>query len=79
MECLDGAKGPGVGLPIEVAQGESWNEAWLEKLIDVVRVEVLDCAEGRARVSWRQRGLEEGRGAIPVTLDVEKGCSMANS
>lgn len=45
MEGLDGAKGAGVGLPVEVAQGQTGDEAWRKELVDVVRVKVLDWVE----------------------------------
>ena len=74
VEGFDGAEGPGVGLPVEVAQGEARDEAWFDKLVNVVRVEVLDW---RAQVSGQRRAERTGgREDQPVTLEVEKGCSM---
>lgn len=34
-----------MGLPVEVSQGQAWDEAGSKKLVDLVRVEILDCKQ----------------------------------
>lgn len=48
MQRLDGSQGPGVGLPVQVVEGESREQPGGKELVDIVRVEVIDWA---ARVS----------------------------
>lgn len=42
VEGVDGAEGPGVRVPMEVAEGQPRDEAGADELVDVVRVEALD-------------------------------------
>lgn len=80
MEGFDGAEGPGVGLPVEVAEREAGDEAGGEEFVDVVRVEVLDWrGQHVLAVSNRRREGGGRRAEVPVTLEVENCCSMANS
>ena len=50
-----------MGLPMEVAQGQAWDEARRKELVDLVRVEILDCSR-TARVSCGMRQRSECRG-----------------
>lgn len=58
MEGFDGAKGPGVGLPVEIAEGKAGDKAWGEEFVDVVRVEIVDWKRGRT-CQLRAKGAEE--------------------
>lgn len=42
MEGIDGSQWSSMGLPMEVAQGESRHQSWSEEFENVVRVEILD-------------------------------------
>lgn len=48
MQRLNGSQRPGVGLPVQVVEGESREQPGGKELVDIVRVEVIDWA---ARVS----------------------------
>ena len=68
-----------MGLPVEVAQRESGDQARCKQLVDIVGIEVLDWRE---TVNWSGKGWGREKGTmeyLPVTLEDENGCSMLNS
>ena len=42
VEGVDGAEGPSVRVPVEVAQGQPGNEAGADELVEVVGIVALD-------------------------------------
>ncbi len=77
MQGVDRPQRAGVGLPVQMAEGQPGDQARGEQLVHAIGIVVLDCAK-TARES--SRGPErEGGLRLPVTLDVEKGCSIASS
>jgi hypothetical protein len=47
-----------MGLPVEISQGQAWDEARGKELVDVVRVEILDCDQ-MARVSCCEKWMRK--------------------
>ncbi len=77
MEGVYGPEGAGMGLPVKVSERQSGDKARGKQFVYSMRVGVLDYLERQDQSSSERQGARES--LLPVTLDVEKGCSIANS
>jgi hypothetical protein len=54
MERIDGPKRPGMRLPVEVAEWQPGNQSGRKKLVDIVRIVILDCRREGLSTSTKQ-------------------------